>query len=269
MATNSTLPFEVSGPKSEYPLVFVPDGLSGWVSWKLHAEQLSRIHQVIRVQLLNVAATETNQSLSKKYSLRSESRALGKTLDKLSIQKVHLVGWSEGGEVALDYALNFPDKVRTLTLIEPGAYWVAKGYAQFDEDYGVLLQFLKELHNPPTEEELIQFLSMGGPISRDTDIRSHPLWSIWSSHKSALSSIHTFIEHTDDVKRLKLLLNLPVLLVKGKDSVGINAGIVNILLNTLGPWTVVLILPDAHACHIVAKDQFLLVLRKFISTLKR
>lgn len=269
MTTTITLPFEVMGPKSEYPIVLVPDGLSGWTSWKPHADMLSRIHQVIRVQLLNLAAVENNRPLSKKYSLRSESRALWKTLDTLGVQKVHLVGWSEGGGVSLDFALNFPDKVRTLTLIEPAAYWVAREYHQFERGGEALLQFFKELHDPPTDDDLIRFLIISGLVSPDTDPRNLPQWLVWSSHKRALSSIHTVIEHADKVKRLKLLHNTPVLLVKGKDSVGINAVIVNLLLDNLGPWTEVLILPDAHACHIVAKDQFVLVIRKFMNTVKR
>lgn len=269
MAISSTLPFEVNGPKSDYPIVLVPDGISGWGSWKPHAEVLSRNHQVIRMQLLNVAASENNQSLSKKYSLRSESHALRKTLDKLGVQKVHLAGWSEGGVVSLDFALNFPGRVRTLSLIEPAAHWIARAYHLFEKDSEALLQFLKELHNPPTEDELIQFLTMGGLVSPDTDPRHQSQWIVWNSHKAALSSIHTVVEHTDDVRRLKLLRNTPVLLVKGKDSIGINAGIVSILLNALGPWTEVLILPDAHACHLVAKDQYLLIFRKFLSNAKR
>jgi hypothetical protein len=36
------------------PLVLVPGGLTGWLSWKPHAERLSNDHKVVRVQLLTV-----------------------------------------------------------------------------------------------------------------------------------------------------------------------------------------------------------------------
>ena len=36
------------------PLVLVPGGLTGWISWKGHAETLSVEYRVTRVQLLNV-----------------------------------------------------------------------------------------------------------------------------------------------------------------------------------------------------------------------
>ena len=41
-------------------------------------------------------------------------------LDSLSIHKIHLVGLSWGAVLAVDYALNFPDKVEKLALISPG-----------------------------------------------------------------------------------------------------------------------------------------------------
>ena len=56
------MPFEKSGPESPFPIVLVPGGLSGWVSWKPHAEVLSKNFRVVRVQLLNMAAAEKNQT---------------------------------------------------------------------------------------------------------------------------------------------------------------------------------------------------------------
>jgi pimeloyl-ACP methyl ester carboxylesterase len=125
------LAFEVSGPEVGIPIVLVPGGLSGWISWKPHAEVLSKKYRVVRVQLLNMSAAEKKQPPENGYSLRSESEALKKTLDKLEIKNVNLVGWSHGGEVSLDFALNNPDYIATLTLIEPAAYWVARGFGKF------------------------------------------------------------------------------------------------------------------------------------------
>jgi len=56
------MPFEITGPDRPFPIVLVPGALSGWVSWKPHAEVLSRDYRVVRVQLLNMAAAERNQA---------------------------------------------------------------------------------------------------------------------------------------------------------------------------------------------------------------
>ena len=98
------------------------------------------------------------------------------------------------------------------------------------------------------------------------DPRTLPRWPVWNSLKIALKSIHTVLEHSDDIKRLKRLRNLPVLLVKGKESVGFNSGVVDLLSGLVGPNAKVMVLPDSYACHIVAMDQFISEFKKHISS---
>jgi pimeloyl-ACP methyl ester carboxylesterase len=266
--STALMPFEVSGPEKGIPIVLVPGGLSGWISWKPHAEVLSKDFRVVRVQLLNMASAEKQQSPGAGYSLRKESEALKNTLDKLGLRKVNLVGWSHGGEVSLDFALNNPDRIVTLTLIEPAAYWVARAYGKFEEEEREFRNLFKEFHDPPTEEDVIYFLRMNGLVPPGVDPRSMPRWPVWNSLKTALLSLHTVVEHTDDEARLQLLRGKPVLLVKGKDSVGGNAGIVDLLSKALGPNSKVITLPDGHASHIVAQDQFIAELKQFIAAAK-
>ena len=259
------MPYESSGQGTEPPIVLVPGGLTGWVSWKPHAETLSKNHRVVRVQLLNMAAAEKKRSPGKRYSLRSETLALRNTLDNLGLQDVNLVGWSHGGEVSLDFALSCPDRIRTLALIEPATYWVARAYGQFGNEMQAFTRLLDGFHEPPTEDDLIAFLRMNGLVPQGRDPRELPQWPVWNSLKTALSSLHTFIEHSDDPARLKALYGKPVLLVKGADSTGFNSGVVDLLSKTIGSSSRVLVLPDAHACHIVSKDQFIAELERFVS----
>jgi len=58
------------------PIVFVPGGLTGWLSWEPHAERLSKTRKVVRVQLLNVQYGFENRTLPKDYSVKMESQAL-------------------------------------------------------------------------------------------------------------------------------------------------------------------------------------------------
>ena len=258
------MPYDLSGPETEFPIVLVPGGLSGWISWKPHAEVLSKEFRVLRVQLLNMAAAENNETPEPGYSLRSESEALKNTLDELNMRKVHLVGWSHGGEVSLDFALDHPDRIKTLTLIEPAAYWVARGYGQFGDDEREFFEFIKGIHSPVTEDDLIRFLKWNGLVPPGMDPRGLPQWPVWDRLKTALLSIHTVLEHSDEVARLRTLRGIPVLLVKGVDSQGANAGIVDLLAKSLGSDARVLTLPDAHASHIIAKDRFVAELQQFI-----
>ncbi len=259
------LAFEASGPETGIPIVLVPGGISGWVSWKPHAEVLSEKHRVLRVQLLNMSAAERKQTPPEGYILRSESEALKNTLDKLIIKKINLVGWSHGGEVSLDFALNHPERIATLTLIEPAAWWVAREHGKYGKEELGFKELFRSFHSPPTEEDLIGFLNMNGLVPPGAEPRQMPKWPVWNELKMALLSLHTVVEHTDSLDRLMRISDKPVLLVKGKDSTPDNAGIVDLLANDLTQNSKVVILPDGHACHIVAKDQFIRELEQFIS----
>lgn len=261
---SALLPFEVSGVEKGIPIVLVPGGLSGWISWKPHAEILSKDHRVIRVQLLNMAAAEKNQTPGEGYSLRSESEALERTLDKLEAEKVNLVGWSHGGEVSLDFALNHPNRITTLTLIEPATYWVARSYGQFEDEQREFVEFLSGIRVPVTEDNLIKFLMWNGLAPKGMDPRSMPQWPVWNKLKIAFLSLHTVVEHSDDLGRLQVLRNVPVMLVRGRDSTGFNFGIADLLSKSLGSNAKIITLPDAHASHIVAKDKFIEELKQFI-----
>lgn len=260
--SNFVLNFEITGPQGQTPIVLVPPGtLRGWTVWKPHAEVLSKKHMVIRVQLLNVIYAENQQLPPKEYSLRWESQALKNTIDKLSISKVHLVGWSHGGQVALDFALNNPDNVASLTLIDPSAYWLARAYGITVKEEQDFKKFYNSLHTPPTEDDLVGFLKFADLVPPDTDPRSMLPWPIWNQLKSTLLGLHTDLEHSDDVARLQALRSKPVMLVKGKEStLAVGA---DLLAKELDKAKV-LVLPDGHSCHIVAQDQFISELEKFI-----
>jgi pimeloyl-ACP methyl ester carboxylesterase len=44
----------------------------------------------------------------------------------LDISQADIAAWSYGALIALNYALHHPWHVRSLTLIEPSAYWVLR-----------------------------------------------------------------------------------------------------------------------------------------------
>lgn len=259
--------YEITGEQHKaVPIVLPPGGLSGWISWKPHSEILSKDHKVIRVQLLNMSAAEKNEAPPEGYSLRMETEALRGVLDELGIRKVHLVGRPHGGEVSLDLTLNYPNYVETLTLIEPAAYWVARSKGLYLSEEESLRKMLGELHDPVSQEDLIRFLKMNGLVPHGVDPKSLPQWQTWDSLRIALKSLHTVLDHSDEVEKLRRLKGIPILLIKGRDSTGFNSGIIDILSDLIGPDAKVMILPDGHACHIVARDKFISELKVHISS---
>src|SRR5512135_193680 len=126
MVNTIKLKTKVKGEGS--PLVLVPGGLTGWKSWEPFVDSFVQKHRkVISVQLLNVDAAIENYSLPQDYSLKTESRALNSAIDSLEIREpADIVAWSYGAMTSLDFSLDHPERVRTLTLIEPPAIWVLR-----------------------------------------------------------------------------------------------------------------------------------------------
>ena len=90
---------EITG--SGRPLVLVPGGLTGWISWKPHAQRLSRDIKVLRVQLLNVAFGLRRERLPEGYSVTTEAAALAAALDGAGIEQADIAAWSFGAEVGV------------------------------------------------------------------------------------------------------------------------------------------------------------------------
>ena len=108
------------------PIVLVPGGLTGWLSWEPHAKKLSGNHKVVRVQLVAVDLGLQNEPIPPNYSVDYETDALVRAIDQVGVEHAHFVAWSFGAEVTLNFALNNPHRVKTLTLIEPPAIWVLR-----------------------------------------------------------------------------------------------------------------------------------------------
>src|SRR3972149_1516826 len=104
MVSGSVMKVEVAGTGD--PLVLVPGGLTGWVSWKPHAEQLAATYRVVRVQLLVVEYGLDGTPLPPDYSVETESAALRRALDGLGIGRGGFAGgaFGPGGRLAFPLA---------------------------------------------------------------------------------------------------------------------------------------------------------------------
>src|SRR5688572_4080880 len=88
------------------PVVLVPGGLTGWVSWDAFADHFTTSHQVVQVQLMSVQYGLEKKALPPDYSVRMESQALKAALDAAGVtSKADFIGWSYGGMILLDFAL--------------------------------------------------------------------------------------------------------------------------------------------------------------------
>ena len=238
------------------PLILVPGGLTGWVSWEPYAESLSHSRKVVRVQLLNVQYGLENRELPANYSVKTESRALFATLTDLGLDEpADVVAWSYGALVSLEYALDHVDRVRTLTLIEPPALWVLHALGEPDAEARQNEAVLRSLHGDISEAQLAQFMSAVGLCPPGKLAQELPQWPGLVAYRQSLKNSPAVLNHNDDPRRL-FTLRRPVLLVKGTGSARFLHQIIDLLLAEL-PNARVTEMPAGHAPHVVSKDRFL------------
>jgi pimeloyl-ACP methyl ester carboxylesterase len=247
-----------SGPR----VALVGGGLTGWLSWVPHAERLAATRTVTRCQPLAVQLGLEDKPLPERYSVEMESHALAQALDT---EPLDLVAWSYGGVIALDYALDHPERIRSLTLIEPPAFWVLSATNRFDEESRRQSTAMRELHASMTgdvsEDQLAQFCIQAGFVPAGVRPQDQPQWNSWVEHRRSLRTGTAVWDHVGSRERLEAFPH-PMLLVKGTGSMHYLHRIVDAIAS-LPARVEVIELPAGHAPQLVSFDQFLGALERF------
>jgi pimeloyl-ACP methyl ester carboxylesterase len=247
------------------PLVLLPGGLTGWNSWIPHQERLASSFRVIRLQPIPNELGSAGHPGDPSYTVDTERESLRLTLDALGIEAADFAGWSAGGNALLEFTMAYPERVRTLTLVEPGAFWVL-------DKLGVNLAMAIEVNaqlyqlagQTVTEDDLERFLVGAGLAAPGEDVRQHPYWDLALPHRMALSWFFEHREQSDrSIQELRQIA-CPTLLIKGSDSTAELRQIVDVLGDTL-PNARVVELDGDHGCHIQSIDRFLDELTKHLS----
>lgn len=238
------------------PIVLLPGGLSGWLSWIPFVEPLVKDHQVIRVQLRSVELAEEGTPYPPDYGTLTEREGLRATVDTLGLDRFDLVGWSYGAHCSLAFTLEYPQRVRTLTVIEPPAVWILRETGHAVGALGQSEAFDRATAGKEiTIDDLQGFLVRAGFGKPGDDFASLPSWPVWVRNRQVVSVNGTLWDYTDSLDRLRAL-DLPVLAVKGTETTADLAAIVDDLVAAV-PHGRLLELPGGHASHLQNMDRFL------------
>ncbi|MBF0452580.1 MAG: alpha/beta hydrolase [Candidatus Magnetomorum sp.] len=86
--------------------------------WIRFAKILKDQYRVIAIDLPGHG--DSTASLNHSYSIHSQVQYLNQIIDKLGLEKIHLVGNSMGGSISLSFTKTFQAKVKTLALFNSG-----------------------------------------------------------------------------------------------------------------------------------------------------
>lgn len=249
------LPYQVAGVGD--PLILVPGGLTGWLSWIPHQERLKAHHRVIRVQPIHNELGSEGKLGDPGYTAEVERESLRLTLDELGIDVADFVGWSGGGRALIEFAVAYPERVRSLTLVEPAAYWILEELGEHDAVVQELSEFIHGLAGREvTEDHLARFLGYAGFVEDPSAARQHPNWERWVPHRMTLSWQSEKVDRSGRSVDELLSVTCPVLLVKGTVTEPWLKRVVDVLGERFPEARVVELAGD-HASHIQSIDRFL------------
>jgi len=224
------------------PVALVGGGTTGADSWSA-IKPLLQSRRVLNAQPLAVQYGLDGRALPSAYSIRTESEALG---NALASTPVDVIGWSLGALIALDFALQNPARVRTLTLIEPPAFWLLPNHGAEDEGANRMQELLRTFRGTDISEDQFQQFrcALGDCSGAKTLLR----------YRRSLLGLPAVADHRDDPRRLQRL-TMPVLVVTGAATVPFHKRINQVLLEKL-PNSQALELPGGHNSFQGAPEEF-------------
>lgn len=253
---------EGSGP----PIVFLHGGSFDYTAFAAHSRLLSDTFTVIRMLQFNVQYADSGWTLPKDYSVKTESDAVGATLDSLHITApVILVGHSYGGVIAFDFAINHPDRIKSLVLVEAPLFDIARRKRQYSEKMKEIDELSKDFTPQATiTEEMIKSFRCEMTNCDTFDIRTHPMWPRWLKLKDRLKGLSAVSAYKIDFKKLNAF-SKPVLIVTGTKTIEPNKTVDKLLSREFSNARTGSLTGDHIAIYQNAAN-FVFLLKSFIRT---
>ncbi len=107
-----------SGPDGGEPVVFIHGNVSSAIFWEETMLHLPPEYRALAPDLRGYGATDA-EPIDATRGLRDWADDLHALAETLDLPPFHLVGWSMGAGVAMQYTLDHPATVRSLTLMSP------------------------------------------------------------------------------------------------------------------------------------------------------
>lgn len=116
---NKKIYYEIHGQGN--PVILLNGIMMSTASWKPFLPALSKTCKVILVDLLDMGQSD-NMADREQYVQPLQADILSEFVDHLGLERVSIMGISYGGEVAIEFACKYPQKLAKLMLFNTAAY---------------------------------------------------------------------------------------------------------------------------------------------------
>jgi pimeloyl-ACP methyl ester carboxylesterase len=121
--SDGELSYITAGAERDEDPILCIHGLGGTkVSFMPTIDALADYRRVIALDLLGFG--DSDKPITAAYDAPYFARAVAVVMDELALERVHLVGNSMGGRVAIELALREPGRVASATLLSPALAWL-------------------------------------------------------------------------------------------------------------------------------------------------
>jgi 3-oxoadipate enol-lactonase len=139
--------FEVDG--EGHPLVLLHAGVADHTMWDEHVPALSRRFRVIRYDARGFGRSRTGDTT---YSNRQDLLDL---LDHLGAARAHVVGISRGGQIAIDFTVEHPQRVTALVAVAAGVSGFDLPEGEEDPNEAAVWEQMEALQEAKNWDELV------------------------------------------------------------------------------------------------------------------
>ncbi|AWO00650.1 hypothetical protein DLD77_02515 [Chitinophaga alhagiae] len=251
---------------SGQPIVFLHGGTFDYTAFAAHARLLSDTFTVIRMLQFNVQYADAGWTLPIDYSVSMESDAIKATLDSLHITTpIILIGHSYGGVIAFEFALNHPDRIKCLVLVEPPLFDIAKRKGEYSEKMKQIDELSKDFTPQAiVTEDMIKSFRCEMTNCDTFDIRTHPMWPKWLKQKDRLKGLSVVSAYKIDFRKL-YAFSKSVLIVTGTKTIEPNKTVDKLLSREFSNAKTGSLTGDHIAIYQNA-DNFVPMLKSFVRT---
>lgn len=265
---NTDMFYEIGG--SGHPLTLIHGMLLDQSSWNEQFSVFAQHYQVLRYDMQGWGGS-AQEKAGQPYSLRQDLLSL---LEYLNINTTYLLGLSGGGELALDFTLEHPDKVKALLLISSGLSGYPMPMTEAIQTYiGQYYGALQLRDIPSAVEATVRFWA-DGPRRTPEQMNAHARACITEMLTLHIQQHGDFLAHQQHMLPLEqpainrlAEVKVPTLIVVGNEDTPYTLANAVILEQGIAGAKKVIIPGTAHHPNLEKPDEFNRIVLDFLNGL--